>query len=181
MQIKSILKNRSEIILDNINLTIKRNEIIGLVGESGSGKSMLGCAILDMVPSGCSITSGSIVPYFKSTKHISDLRGINLAMISQDPMQALNPLQSIDTQFKMILRRRFSYDKKKLKNHILNWIEKPHLHEIPNVLDRYPHQLSGGQMQRVMIAMAMSIDPDFIVADEITTGLDAGIKMEILN
>ena len=56
---------------------------------------MLGCAILDMVPSGCSITSGSIVPYFKSTKHISDLRGINLAMISQDPMQALNPLQSI--------------------------------------------------------------------------------------
>ena len=69
MQIKSILKNRSEIILDNINLTIKRNEIVGLVGESGSGKSMLGCAILDMVPSGCSITSGSIVPYFKSTKH----------------------------------------------------------------------------------------------------------------
>ena len=81
----------------------------------------------------------------------------------------------------MILRRRFSYDKKKLKKHILNWIEKTHLHEIPNVLDRYPHQLSGGQMQRVMIAMAMSIDPDFIVADEITTGLDAGIKMEILN
>ena len=91
MQIKSILKNRSEIILDNINLTIKRNEIIGLVGESGSGKSMLGCAILDMVPSGCSITRGSIIPHFKSTKHISDLRGINLAMISQDPMQALNP------------------------------------------------------------------------------------------
>ncbi len=63
----------------------------------------------------------------------------------------------------------------------MNWIEKTHLHEIPNVLDRYPHQLSGGQMQRVMIAMAMSIDPDFIVADEITTGLDAAIKMEILN
>ena len=181
MQIKSIRKNRSEIILDNINLTIKRNEIIGLVGESGSGKSMLGCAILDMVPSGCSITSGSIAHYFKSTKYISDLRGINLAMISQDPMHALNPLQSIYTQFKMILRRRFSYDKKKIKKHILNWIEKTHLHEIPNVLDRYPHQLSGGQMQRVMIAMAMSIDPDFIVADEITTGLDAAIKMEILN
>ena len=181
MQVKSILKNRSVIILDNINLTIKRSEIIGLVGESGSGKSILGCAILDMVPSGCSITSGSIIPYFKSNKHISDLRGINLAMISQDPMQALNPLQSINTQFKLILRRRFSYDKKKLKKHILNWIEKTHLHEIPNVLDRYPHQLSGGQMQRVMIAMAMSIDPDFIVADEITTGLDAGIKMEILN
>ena len=58
----------------------------------------------------------------------------------------------------------------------MNWIEKTHLHEIPNVLDRYPHQLSGGQMQRVMIAMAMSIDPDFIVADEITTGLDAESK-----
>ena len=181
MQIKSILKNRSLIILDNIDLTIKRSEVIGLVGESGSGKSMLGCAILDMVPSGCSITSGSIVPYFETTKTISELRGINLAMISQDPMQALNPLQSINTQFNMILERRFQYDKKKLKKHILNWIEKTHLHEIPNVLDRYPHQLSGGQMQRVMIAMAMSIDPDFIVADEITTGLDVGIKKEILN
>ena len=68
MQIKSILNNNSAIILDNINLTIKRNEIIGLVGESGSGKSMLGCAILDMVPSGCSITSGSIIPYFQINK-----------------------------------------------------------------------------------------------------------------
>ena len=181
MQIKSILKNRSVIILDNIDLTIKRSEIIGLVGESGSGKSMLGCAIMDMVPPGCSITSGSIVSYFETTKTISELRGINLAMISQDPMQALNPLQSINTQFNMVLERRFQFGKKKLKKHILNWIEKTHLHEIPNVLDRYPHQLSGGQMQRVMIAMAMSIDPDFIVADEITTGLDAGIKMEILN
>ena len=117
MQIKSIRKNRSEIILDNINLTIKRNEIIGLVGESGSGKSMLGCAILDMVPSGCSITSGSIVPYFKSTKNISDLRGINLAMISQDPMQALNPLQSNYTQFKMILRRLFFSIISRVGNH----------------------------------------------------------------
>ena len=71
MQIKSILKNRSLIILDNIDLTIKRSEVIGLVGESGSGKSMLGCAILDMVPSGCSITSGSIVPYFETTKTTS--------------------------------------------------------------------------------------------------------------
>lgn len=152
-----------------------------MVGKSGSGKSILGCAILDMVPSGCSIIGGSIIHHFKSRKEISELRGINLAMISQDPMQALNPLQSINTQFNIILEKRFPSEKNKLKKHILKWIEKVQLHEIPNILDRYPHQLSGGQMQRVMIAMAMSITPDFIVADEITTALDAGIKVEILN
>ena len=113
MQIKSILKNRSVIILDNIDLF--KNEIIGLVGESGSGKS-IGCAIMDMVPPGCSITSGSIVSYFETTKTISELRGINLAMISQDPMQALNPLQSINTQFNMVLERRFQFGKRNLKN-----------------------------------------------------------------
>ena len=181
LQIKSSPKKGTVKILNKINLNIYKSEILGLIGESGSGKSMLGCALLDMVPAGCLITKGSIAHHFNSNKSISRVRGIDIAMISQDPMQALNPLQKIKTQFAIILRRRFADNKENIKEQIMKWMEKVNLHHIPNILDRYPHQLSGGQMQRVMIAMAMSINPDFIVADEITTGLDASTKMEILN
>ena len=181
LQIKSTPESGAIKILNNISFNINRGEILGLIGESGSGKSMLGCALLEMVPVGCLITKGSIIHHFNSNKTISKIRGIHIAMISQDPMQALNPLQKIKTQFTIILRRKFAYSKKNTKKHLMAWIEKVNLHQIPNILDRYPHQLSGGQMQRVMIAMAMSINPDFIVADEITTGLDVGTKMDILN
>ena len=181
LQIKSAPKNGAIKILDKINININRGEILGLIGESGSGKSMLGCALLEMVPMGCLITKGSIIHHFNSNNSISKIRGIHIAMISQDPMQALNPLQKIKTQFAIILRRRFACNKKSTKEQLLRWMKKVNLHTIPNILDRYPHQLSGGQMQRVMIAMAMSIKPDFVVADEITTGLDAGTKKDILN
>ena len=181
LQIKSTPKNGAVKILNKINLNIYKGEILGLIGESGSGKSMLGCALLEMIPSGCLITKGSIVHHFNSNNRISRIRGIDIAMISQDPMQALNPLQKIKTQFTIILRRRFSLNKKNIKQQLMRWMEKVNLHQVPNILDRYPHQLSGGQIQRIMIAMAMSINPDFIVADEITTGLDASTKMEILN
>jgi len=169
------------VILDKINLNINKGENLGLIGETGSGKSMLGSTLMDMVPMGCSITSGFVKHYFDSDKSISTLRGINLSKISQNPMQALNPLQTIEKQFFIILNKRYGYKKNKIKRQITYWVEKVHLHEIPNILERYPHQLSGGQMQRVMIAMAMSVEPEFIIADEITTGLDTNIKMEILN
>ena len=169
------------VILDKINLNINKGENLGLIGETGSGKSMLGSTLMDMVPMGCSITSGFVKHYFDSDKSISTLRGINLCKISQNPMQALNPLQTIEKQFFIILNKRYGYKKNKIKRQITYWVKKVHLHEIPNILERYPHQLSGGQMQRVMIAMAMSVEPEFIIADEITTGLDTNIKMEILN
>ena len=105
LQIKSTPKNGAIKILNKININIKRAEILGLIGESGSGKSMLGCALLEMVPVGCLITKGFIIHHFNSNKRISKIRGIHIAMISQDPMQALNPLQKIKTQFAIILRR----------------------------------------------------------------------------
>ena len=181
LQIKSTPKKGAVKILNKINLNIYKGEILGLIGESGSGKSILGSALLEMVPPGCLITKGSITHHFNSNNRISRIRGINIAMISQDPMQALNPLQKIKTQSTIILRKRFALNKKNTKQQLVRWMEKVNLHQVPNILDRYPHQLSGGQIQRIMIAMAMSINPDFIVADEITTGLDASTKMEILN
>ena len=181
LKIVSPTKKGSMAILNKINLDIRKGEILGLIGETGSGKSMLGLALMDMIPKGCSITNGSVNHYFDSHKDLSSLRGIKSTLITQDPMHALNPLQTIGTQFGIVLTKRYGYDKKKTKQHVINWIEKVSLHNVPNILGRYPHQLSGGQMQRAMIAMAMSVSPDFIIADEITTGLDSKIKMEILN
>ena len=181
LEIKSYSEDGHLILLDKINLNINKGEKLGLIGKTGSGKSMLGSALMDLVPRGCFVSGGSISHYFDSFTSTSNPRGVKVSMISQDPMQSLNPLQTIETQFSIILMKRFGYNKNKGKEQILKWIQKVSLHEVPGILDRYPHQLSGGQMQRVMIALAMSVDPEFIIADEITTGLDANIKMEILN
>jgi len=181
LEIKSLSKIKPIVILDKINLNIKKGEKLGLVGQTGSGKSMLGFALIDLVPKGCLISGGHIAHFFDSFTSLSRLRGIKVTMIPQDPMQSLNPLQTIATQFSIILIKRFGYDKTEAKKHILEWIQKVRLHDVSGILDRYPHQLSGGQMQRIMIALAMSVDPDFIIADEITTGLDTNIKIEILN
>ena len=181
LEISSTLKQDQRVILNKINLIINKGESLGLLGETGSGKSMLGSALMDMVPPGCVVTGGSVTPYFDSGPNMSIPRGIKLSMVSQDPMQALNPLQTIETQFSIILMKRFNYNKIKARRQVLYWIHRVYLDDTLGILGRYPHQLSGGQMQRVMIAMAMSIEPEFIVADEITTGLDTNIKMEILN
>jgi len=181
MTISSCLEKNPSIILDNINLNIKQGENLGLIGETGSGKSMLASALIDLLPRGCFVSGGSTTHCFDSFTRIAKLRGVKVSIIYQDPMQSLNPLQTIETQFTIVLMKRFGYDKKKAKKQALEWIHKVCLHEVPGILGRFPHQLSGGQMQRVMIALAMSVEPKFIIADEITTGLDAYIKTEILN
>ena len=181
LQIKSFSDIEDQIILDKINLEIRKGENFGLIGETGSGKSMIGASLIDMIPRGCGITRGSIINYTNSPKKGLSLRGTKIAMISQDPMHALNPLQSIEKQFSSILIKRFGFTKNKAIESILNWVEKVKLNNVSSILSRYPHQLSGGQMQRVMIAIALSIQPELIIADEITTGLDANIKMKILN
>ena len=181
LQIKSFSDIEDQIILDKINLEIRKGENFGLIGETGSGKSMIGASLIDMIPRGCGITRGSIINYTNSPKKGLSLRGTKIAMISQDPMHALNPLQSIEKQFSSILIKRFGFNKNKAIESILNWVEKVKLNNVSSILSRYPHQLSGGQMQRVMIAIALSIQPELIIADEITTGLDANIKMKILN
>ena len=166
-------------ILNNVSLDIDRGEVVGLVGQTGSGKSMLGWAIIDLLPRSCFVSKGATFYNQIPISETPNLRGGKVAMIFQDPMQSLNPLQTIGTQIGILSRNLFSDKPDYLKQQIHKWFSRVMLNNVPNILNRYPHQLSGGQMQRVMIAIAMLTEPEFIIADEITTGLDVNPKLEI--
>ena len=104
-----------------------------------------------------------------------------MAMVFQDPMQSLNPIQTIGSQIKTLFDNNVFNKKSSYSHSLSKWMSRVQLDEVPNLMNRYPHQLSGGQMQRVMIAVAMLMEPHLVIADEITTGLDAHIKVGIMD
>ena len=181
LTVKSMVDGNTNTILNNVSLDIDRGEVVGLVGQTGSGKSMLGWAIIDLLPRSCFVSKGATFYNQIPILETPNLRGGKVAMIFQDPMQSLNPLQTIGTQISILSRNLFSDKPDYLKQQIHKWFSRVMLNNVPNILNRYPHQLSGGQMQRVMIAIAMLTEPEFIIADEITTGLDANTKLEIMS
>lgn len=173
--------------VDNINFSIKHGETLGIVGESGSGKSVSALAImqlLQMPPA--KIVSGEIIYkgenlLNKSKKEIQDIRGNEIAMIFQEPMTALNPLMKIGDQIMETIERHEKVTKKESRAKALEMLEKV---EIPNAkerIDSYPHQLSGGMRQRVMIAIALSCNPELLICDEPTTALDVTTQAQILD
>ena len=169
-------------ILDKINLNIYEKEIIGLIGKTGSGKSMLAWLLMDLLPGNGKLIHGKIL--YRSKNCIENrlsLRGEKIAMVFQDPMRSLNPAQRIGKQFFIVLKKRFGYSFDRSHSEAIEWIKKVQLKNPENILGRFPHQLSGGQMQRVMIALSMSVRPEFLIADEATTSLDANIKIEIID
>ncbi len=170
-------------VLENISLDIFQGETLGLIGETGCGKSMTAWLLLDMLPGNGKIINGSV--WFKG-KDVTDssrtlLRGKNIAMIFQDPLRALNPVHTVGKQFVTILKSRFGIDNQEARSMALKWIKRVRLDSPEDILLRYPHQFSGGQMQRLMIAIAMSIKPDLLIADEPTTALDATLKTYTLD
>ena len=172
----------SAILLNNLSFDIKREETFGLIGKTGSGKTMIAKFLVDLLPPGVSLKSGDL--FFKSKtilKTRASMRGITISMVFQDPLKSLNPVHTIKKQFNLLLYKRFGYNENQCENLAKKWLKEVRLSKSLKILDRYPHQLSGGQMQRVMIAMAISVEPQLIIADEITTALDANLKFEVLN
>ena len=173
--------------VDNVSLHVKRGEIVGLVGESGCGKSVTSLSILRLIPSPPgNIDSGQIV--FRGDDllkldagELRRIRGQAISMIFQEPLSALSPLQRIGQQLVEGLRLHNDFSAKEAWELSEKWLEKV---KIPNAKERmfaYPFQLSGGMQQRVMIAMAMMLDPDLIIADEPTTALDVTIQARIFS
>jgi peptide/nickel transport system ATP-binding protein len=173
--------------LDGIDLNIYEGESLGMVGETGCGKSMTAFSILRLVPPPGKITAGTIT--FKGvdiTKLTLDqmrgIRGKRISMIFQDASTALDPVFTIGQQLgEVISLHQNIYDPKKLNARIIDALKLVRIAAPANVIKQYPHELSGGMKQRVMIALALSCAPELLIADEPTTALDVTIQAQVLN
>lgn len=166
--------------LNDINLKFEKGKIHAIAGESGCGKSVFINTILKLLPKNAKVTSGEIIFDNKNLINIKEndfknIRGKKISLIPQDPFMSLNPLYTIENQLKEITPK--NSDEKLIKEAL----EKVKINNIENVLKSYPHELSGGMKQRVIIAMSIISDCELILADEPTTALDVSVSNSILN
>jgi peptide/nickel transport system ATP-binding protein len=172
-------------ILRGVDLTVKAGEIRGLVGESGGGKTMVGKAVTGLLPGTAVVSSGAIRFEGRDVLGLPAgerraLLGRKIAMILQQPSTALNPVIRIEPQITDVLRSRLGYSRAAARGRALELLELVHIRSPERVLQQYPHELSGGMCQRVVIAIAFAGNPSLIVADEPTTALDVTVQFEIL-
>lgn len=173
--------------VDGVDIRIEEGQTLGLVGESGCGKSVTSLSVMGLLgDTGGKVVAGSV--FFKgkdllrlSDKEMRRLRGHEMSMIFQEPMTSLNPTLRIGEQIAEGIRLHLALDKKKARSRVLETLKAVGIPRAEGIMREYPYQLSGGMRQRVMIAMAMSCEPDLLIADEPTTALDVTIQAQILD
>ncbi|PEJ53837.1 MULTISPECIES: ABC transporter ATP-binding protein [unclassified Bacillus (in: firmicutes)] len=178
-------KNGSLKIIENIDLTVKKGEILGIVGESGCGKSVTSLSILQLLDKKAKISSGSVTfnnsnLVDKTEKDMRKIRGNEISMIFQDPMTSLNPVLTIGIQIGEVIQKHQKLTGSNLKEKVVHLLKLVGIPRPEAIYHEYPHRLSGGMKQRVMIAMAISCNPSLLIADEPTTALDVTIQAQIL-
>ncbi len=172
--------------VDGITFELKRGETLGIVGESGSGKSVTNLSIMRLIPEppgkivDGKINFDGIDVRSLSIEDVRKIRGKRIAMIFQDPMTSLNPFLKISTQLMEVTQLHLGHSKQQAYAHAIKMLEMVGIPDAENRLQGYPHEFSGGMRQRVMIAMALSCDPELLIADEPTTALDVTIQAQIL-
>lgn len=177
--------------VDGVSFSITRGRNLGVVGESGCGKSVTALTIMGLVPSPPARISGEIL-YYRDGNPIElhkldpkgpeyrSIRGKDMAMIFQEPMTSLNPVYSIGDQIMEAIMLHQNVDKEEARKRAIEMLDKVGIPSPEKRIDEYPHQMSGGMRQRVMIAMALSCNPSLLIADEPTTALDVTIQAQIL-
>ncbi|WP_336207209.1 ABC transporter ATP-binding protein [Nonomuraea sp. LPB2021202275-12-8] len=172
-------------IINNVDLRLRRGETLGLVGESGSGKSMTGLSIMGLLPPGGHIAEGSIKLEGRELvglpeRQYQKVRGNEIAMVFQDPMTSLNPTKTIGEQVAEPIRLHLGESPKQARDRAADMLALVGIARPAERMGSYPHQLSGGLRQRVMIAMALSCEPKVLIADEPTTALDVTVQAQVL-
>jgi len=172
--------------VDGVSFEVKRGETLGIVGESGSGKSVANLSLMRLVPEPPGkIVSGSVIFQGRdllklSAREIRALRGKRIAMIFQDPMTSLNPFMRVSRQLMEVTELHLGHSKEQARAHAVKMLQHVSIPDAAERVDSYPHELSGGMRQRVMIAMALACQPELLIADEPTTALDVTIQAQIL-
>ena len=172
-------------VLKDVNFSLNSGKIHAIVGESGSGKTISCMSILKLLPSNSKITSGEIIYNNKNLlklteKEIRNYRGREIALIPQDPMTSLNPLYTIFDQLFEVVNIHYKMNKTEAKDFIIDTLKKVNISNPEERLNNYPHQLSGGMKQRIIIACALLGKAKIIIADEPTTALDVTIQAQIM-
>ncbi len=171
--------------VDRLSFTLAEREVLGIVGESGCGKSVTAMSLLRLLPT-TAVISGSAI--FQGTDlltlpdaRLRRVRGREIAFVFQEPMTSLNPVFTVGRQVGEVLRKHLDLSKREARTRTIELLDLVRIPAAQRRVDEYPHQLSGGMRQRVMIAMALACDPKILIADEPTTALDVTIQAGILD
>jgi peptide/nickel transport system ATP-binding protein len=173
--------------VDGVSLQVEAGQTLGVVGESGCGKSVTAASVLRLVPSPPGVHLGGEIRYAgrdilqMPRDELAALRGREIAMVFQDPMTSLNPVFTIERQLGEVLGMRFGLDRRAARERSAEMLRTVGIADPDSRLDAYPHELSGGMKQRVMIAMALLCEPKLLIADEPSTALDVTVQAQILH
>jgi len=173
--------------VDGVDLDVRRGEVLGLVGESGSGKSVTALSVLRLIPSPPGRIVDGEIEYkgqnllALSWEDVRKIRGREISMIFQEPMTSLNPVFTIGMQVMEVIRQHEAVSKDEARSRAIAILNDVGIPDAERRLTQYPHHLSGGMRQRVMIAMALALNPELVIADEPTTALDVTIQAQILD
>ncbi|MSU02664.1 ABC transporter ATP-binding protein [Tissierella pigra] len=182
----SFFNNSGEVkVIRGVSFDLQKGEVLGVVGESGSGKSVTSMSIIKLLKGTGQITNGEIIYkgediVKKSEKEMMKIRGNDIAMIFQDPMTSLNPVFTVGSQISDVIRRHQGLSKAKSREKAIEMLKMVGIPSPEERYSNYPHEFSGGMRQRAIIAMALSCEPDLLIADEPTTALDVTIQAQIL-
>ncbi|MDH6371567.1 nickel transport system ATP-binding protein [Paenibacillus sp. PastF-3] len=187
LEIKSLSVHEADTdrcLVQDLSFTLRKNTCLAIVGESGSGKSLTAKAILGLIPPWLEVT-GEVIYNKRNLLHekgsvLRKIRGQKICMILQDAMTAFNPLDTIGKQMIETFRENLGVTKREARIIAETALHRVHMHTPKEVLKKYPHQLSGGMLQRVMISITIMLEPDIIIADEPTTALDSINQREVV-